>query len=571
MFMREQTVKKDGRHYKYLKVVESVWEKGRTKQVTVANLGSVTNWTEEKLHDFVKVLARFVSMEVFSLAEVDFFDCRSLGPFLILNHLWEEIGLDEIITQVISSRAVSLKARPVLLPVAKYVRAMVFNRLVDPLSKKGVSEWLPRDVFIPGLTPEDLSLHGYYRALEYLCDASTPIEQALHARFANLFNRDLSLVFYDLTSTYFEGTQCELAKYGYSRDHRTDCLQIEIGLLVDADGLTIGHRVFGGNVADVATVLGTLESLQEDFKVRRCIFVADDGMASEDNLKAIEDKGYEYITSLSLGKSAVGAQLMQTCPAKKDFTVIADNLLIHPLMIDPLMADETVRYIGTYNPLRTASTRRHRKERLRACLDYLKQRQELRSKRPSERSDRTTQQQATQLIATKRVQELIRLERDPQGNWVGRLNKEAIRKAKKQDGLVILQTNTKTLTDVEVATGYRTLGKVENAFRHIKNIIRLRPIRHWSDPMVLGHVCVCVLAYTLECLIERKLQHAKVPLSAREVIKEMQSLMVATLKTEQRQVTKRGNITETQQRILAAIGVPPVPAIWDEVKTAAND
>ena len=566
MFVRKQNVKNDGHDYKYLKVVENVWEKGHTKQVTLVNLGNVTHWPKEKLHDLVEVLGRFLSMEVVNLADVEIFDCRSLGPFLILNHLWEEIGLDRIITQAIASRAVSHKARPVLLPVAEYVRAMVFNRLVDPRSKKGVSEWLPRDVFIPGLIPEELSLHGYYRALEYLSEASTPIEQALHARFADLFNRDISLVFYDLTSTYFEGTQCELAKYGYSRDHRPDCLQIEIGLLVDADGLKIGHRVFGGNVADVATVLGTLESLQEDFKVRRCIFVADDGMASEDNLKAIEDKGYEYITSLSLGKSVVGAQLMQTCPPKKDFTVIEHNLLIHPLM-----ADETVRYIGTYNPLRAASTRRHRKERLRACLDYLKQRQELRSKRPSERSNRTTELQATQLIVSKRVQELIRLERDPQGNWVGRLNKEAIRRAKKQDGMLILQTNTKTLTDAEVATGYRTLWKVENAFRHIKNLIRLRQIRHWSDPRVLGHVCVCVLAYTLECLIERKLQQAKVPLSAREAITEMQSLMVATLKTEQRQVTKRSNITQTQQRILDAIGVPPVPTIWHEAKTAEND
>ena len=277
----------------------------------------------------------------------------------------------------------------------------------------------------------------------------------------------------------------------------------------------------------------------------------------------MEASGYEYITSLSLGKSVVGAQLVQKCPPKKDFAPLAHNLLIYPLK-----ADENVRFIAAYNPLRAAATRRHRKERLRACLDYLKQRQAPGKRKPSAASQRTTQKKAAELIARKRVQELISIERDPQGNWVGRINKEAIRQAKKQDGLVILQTSTKTLTDAEVALGYRTLWKVENAFRHIKDLIRLRPIRHWSDPRVLGHVCVCVMAYTLECLIERKLAQAEVPMTARAAIEELRSLMVATLTNQEQQVTKRSNITQTQQTILNAVGVPPVPMLWGTTKAS---
>ena len=620
MFLREQIVRSDGHDYKYLKVVENVWENGRTKQVTLINLGNVSRWPDGKLREAVEILGRFLSIDMADLASVDIANCRSLGPYLLLNHVWDELGLDQIITQAISVRAVSqlgmsapaqmqAKGRSLQLPVAQYVRAMVFNRLVAPSSKKAVWEWLPRDVFVPGLVPDELPWHGYYRALEYLNEAKAPIEQALHARIANLFNRDLSLVFYDLTSTYFEGSHCGRSKYGYSRDHRPDCLQIEIGLLVDADGLTIGHEVFDGNVPDVKTVLGTLDRLKEDFGVRRCVFVSDDGMTSQENILAIEARGYEYITSLSLGKSVIGTALVRTCPPKKDFTRLADNLLIYPLKADAVehaggiscpaeesstdynlqdwegclqpdnLQDGNVRYIAAYNPVRAAATRRHRKERLRACLDYLQQRRAPRKsgpeapflgatkRKPSAASLRATEKQATQLIAKKRVQELIRIEQDPQGNWVGILNKEAIRQARKQDGLVILQTNSKTLTDSEIALGYRTLWKVENAFRHIKNLIRLRPIRHWSDPRVLGHVNICVLAYTLECLLERKLQQAKVPMTAYAALEEMRSLMVATLSTEQQQVTKRSKITQAQQIILNAVGVPPVPELWETANT----
>ena len=205
MFIREQIVRKNGRDYRYLKVVENRWDSGGSRQETLVNLGNVANWPAGKLEEAVRLLGRFLKMDLAELGDVRFSDCRQLGPYLPLAQLWSELGLDDIITR-------SLAARPIGLPVSDYARAMVFNRLVSPTSKKAVWETMERDALVPGLMT-NLPLHGYYRALEYLSMAKLAIEKALHTRLKDLFNQDVSLVFYDLTSSYFEGKTCEIAQY----------------------------------------------------------------------------------------------------------------------------------------------------------------------------------------------------------------------------------------------------------------------------------------------------------------------------------------------------------------------
>ncbi len=183
----------------------------------------------------------------------------------------------------------------------------------------------------------------------------TQVEGALHRQVSHLFNRDVSLVFYDVTSACFEGTQCGKAKHGYSREHRPDLLQIEIGLMVDSEGMPIGHEVFDGNVKDVSTVLGALERLQKVFGVRRCVFVGDDGIASEENLAQIDATGYEYITSLSLGKSKIGQELLGGQRTPWRWTELEKTL-----RLEMLRSEEGRTYVGAYNPATARTTRRHR-------------------------------------------------------------------------------------------------------------------------------------------------------------------------------------------------------------------
>lgn len=547
MFVREQSVKQGERTYTYLKIVENTWSNGKVVQRVLVNLGNVSSWPPGKLERAVRVLNEFLGMDPAGLDDVRISDCRQLGPYLALSGLWDELGLDAILQSVLGARKVEI-------PVVRYVRAMVFNRLLDPRSKRAVHEALATQVQMPGINAADLPLHGYYRALEYLSSVKPAVEQATHLRVANLFNRDLSLVFYDLTSAYFEGDGCPMARYGYSREHRPDLLQIEIGLLVDGDGIPIGHEVFEGNVQDGATVVGTLDRLKQEFGVQRCVFVGDDGMACERNLQEIAARGYEYITSLSLRHSRVGAMLLGRLPPLRTFDVLLRNLWIRPLG-----EVEGSRYVASYNPDRARTTRQHRTQRLRDCVAHLRELQEPPKLRAPKRDP---VEKAKRFLARKHCLRFIKLGQDAQGGLCWTLDRKELRAERAQDGLTILRTNSTTLSDTEVALGYRQLWRVENAFRHIKDPIRLRPIRHWKDPRVLGHVFVCVLAFMLERLLDLRLQKANLPMTARAALDELKTISVCTLSLGEKSVRRRSRITPPQDRILAAAGVRNVPELW---------
>ena len=549
MFVRRITLKKEGRQYCYLKVVANSWQHGRAVQQTLVNLGNVERWPTEKLEQLVGVLTGFLEMDLVALGKVRFGECRMLGPYLPLSRLWERLGLDAILGKLLSPRRVDMRA-------ISCAKAMVASRLVDPASKKAVYESVGRDWEIPGVDRDCLPLCSYYRTLEYLCQHKSVIEKAIHAQLVHLFNQDVSVVFYDLTSACFEGRGPSMAKHGYSRERRPDLVQIEIGLMVDAEGLPIGHEVFDGNVKDVTTVIGTLDRLQRDFGVKRCVFVGDDGMASQANLAQVAGRGYEYITSLSLGKSSVGRKLLEGARGVRDWTRIAENMFL-----EPLGEIGGARYIATYNPDRAQTSRERRIARLRSSIESLRALQA--PPKPRGRARRADElfAAADRLLVRKGCESIIRLGRTQTGfEWS--LDRDALRKACRVDGMLVLVTNSKTLSDAEVARGYRTLWRVEDAFRHIKDGIGLRPIRHWNDSRVLGHVFVCVLAYMLERLYERELAKAGLDVSARAALDELRSIIVASLQAGHRRIRRRSEITPRQQELLAAVGITEVPELW---------
>lgn len=551
MFLRTHTLRRDGKEYAYLKVVENTWRQGKTAQRTLVNFGNLASWPEGKLAQMVQLLEGFLQTDMVALEQVRIDGCRELGPYLALAALWDQVGLDEILAAV-----PGIRGRPeYLLPCTK---AMVLSRLVEPTSKRALREVVAETTQIPGVAGESLELQHYYRSLNHLARAQRPIEKALHGRIKHLFNQDLSLVFYDVTSAYFEGSKCRLARHGYSREHRPDLLQIEIGLLVDADGIPIGHEVFDGNIKDVTTVLGVLERLQRDFAIQRCIFVGDDGMASAPNLAAVEQAGYEYITSLSLGKSKRGQELLQQAPPLRRWRKLADNFWLHPLG-----QDGRVRYVGSYNPDRAASTREHRQRHLRECIAELERLAAPPKPRSKARTMDETWAAADRFLRHKHCRSFFTLTPgDSQQRLHWRLERTALRQERSKDGLLILVTNAKTISDEEVAQGYRSLWRVENAFRQMKDEIRLRPIRHWSDPRVLGHVFVCVLAYALEQLLEQRLHQAGIAMSAAAALDTLRPIKVVTLDAGSRIVRRRSEITPQQRHILGAVGVQEVPEIW---------
>jgi hypothetical protein len=192
---------------------------------------------------------------------------------------------------------------------------MVANRLVSPTSKRRVPEWAREDVAMPswfGHPP----LHRYYQAVDVVAEAKEATEEHLYARLTDLTNLDLSLVCYDLTSTFFEGStqpseRFESKAFGYSRDHRGDRPQVVIGLLCTTDGIPIAHHVFAGNTSDVSTLPGVLTDLKERFSVGGICVVADRGLISTDNLDALSSGGFDHVLAIRLHRDAACEEALE--------------------------------------------------------------------------------------------------------------------------------------------------------------------------------------------------------------------------------------------------------------------
>ena len=190
---------------------------------------------------------------------------------------------------------------------------MVYNRLTSPRSKLALSEWI-KGQYIPGVIPDNVKVHHYYRALDVLEEGKEQLEEWVYNRITNLLNFDLSLVFYDLTSSYFEGNGPQMACRGYSRDDRFDCNQIQIGLLVNSDGIPISHVVFDGAISDQKTIGEIISQMLNRFEIKQCIFVADDGIINTATLSEVKDAGYNTICSTSMHKENFAQEVLKQSP-----------------------------------------------------------------------------------------------------------------------------------------------------------------------------------------------------------------------------------------------------------------
>lgn len=549
MFFRKLICKKGGQKYTYLKLVENYRLRGKILQRTLVNFGNITSWPREKVKELIIKMSQITNVERPGFFEdVNPESVLEFGPHYLINHFWEKLDLSNLLQHQINGKKVSFD-------VIMAIKTMVFNRLINPKSKYQVNEWA-KDQFIPDESKVNtLKVHHYYRALDYLTEATKPIEKAIYNKVVNLFNLDLSLIFYDLTSSYFEGNGCPLANWGYSRDHRPDCKQIQIGLVVTKDGIPIAHEVFEGNIKDQTTLGKTLEELRTRFNINQCIFVADDGIICNSTFEELENANYKYITSLSLRKSKEATALISLLPKIEEFQKVKDNMYIKELTID-----NGFNYIAVYNPIRAEQTLLSRQQRIAESESFLERYIKKPAKHKMTKPDKLLLQIVKHLRRNK-TYKFFHVEHIKDGKFSYTKRADMIKREESIDGLQILKTNAKELTSREIALGYRTLAKVENAFNEIKNFLRIRPIRHFTDIRVKGHVFVCVIAYLLEQLIEQALESKGVKISASTVLEKMLSIKVVTNELMGQTIRKVVAPTTEQKQILKSVGIIEVPTI----------
>jgi len=248
----------------------------KTRQRVLVNLGRVDDLQNNRQIDrLIESLKNFSTKEWIRKEALNVNQTYLWGPVVIFEQLWKELGIERVLRRLLGDTDA----------VSDYVEAifaMVLNRLVEPRSKRGVDKWVNK-VYRPEF--EQLSLHHYYRGLDYLEKFKEEVEEELFSNVKTLFNLNLDLVFWDTTSTYFQGEGPELSFYGRSKDHRSDCKQVVIGVLMTKDGFPVAHQIFPGNTADIDTFRKALEDIRRRFNIDRVIVVADRGMISKTRVK----------------------------------------------------------------------------------------------------------------------------------------------------------------------------------------------------------------------------------------------------------------------------------------------
>lgn len=571
MFLR--TVKARGAAgivHEYVRLVESYWEHGQAKQRVVTNLGR-----KDLLAPHLDTLVRLLRGERAGAtarpqpAAVQAEQAACWGPMLVARHLWHELGLDTTLQACAERRP----RRADTLPLADRVLVLVANRLADPQSEHGLASWLETDFvcdrrgrrLLPRWKPRgrvrvDLTwLQRWYRTLDALLPHKARIELELFARLRDLFALEVELVFYDLTSTYFEGAgPADFAVHGYSRDGRPRNRQVLVGLVM-INGWPIAHHVFRGNRHDDATVGEVLTDLEQRFGLKRVIFVGDRGMVTTANVATLTARRQGYLVGLqrrrreevfALIGRATGPWL--ECPV--GITAREKGPEAPKTLVQEVASDAPgVRIFVVHSDERLAYERAMRERdmaRTRLAFERLARRVATRRLRAPEKIGEA----AGRILAHHHGHRYYAWAlRDGAVHFF----EHPVHFAREQtyEGKYVIQTEEPDLTPVAAVHAYKELSDVERAFRELKDVIELRPIYHRRKERVQAHIFVATLAFLLDRALEKKLKAARVAMSAAEALKALRTVHVVDLlvgPTRKRGVT--GGSARARQ-VLAALGI----------------
>jgi transposase len=503
----------------YVRVVEAYREGGKVKQRVVADLGR-----KDLLVEILPKLRRLLTGEACDPDDPLFGEAPDWGPVLVVRALFEQLGLWDILDQYLGH------AKGV--PFADRAFVLIANRLIAPASEHGLAGWLETDFvcdrkgrrFVPHwhqrgrVRIHPRQLDAWYRTLDQLHAAKDRIEVALYHRLRDLFSFKPDLVLYDITSTYFEGAgPRDFAKHGYSRDGKSQNVQVIVGVVMVA-GWPIAHHVWAGNRIDHSTVQDVINDLRKRFDFGRLVFVGDRGMVTEENIESITNEENGYLVGIKRRRNAkldawldavdetkwidcpggVNTRERKTDPPRTRAQEVASgDPAMRVIVID---SDERRGY--------EQGKREQAMERARQKLEKLKQRVASGGLKQPEKIG----------AAVERIMQKYHGYRYFDWNLAGgalEFSESAthLGREKKIEGKYVVATSEQGLSVLDAVALYKELTEVESGFRQLKDVLALRPIYHQIESRVKAHIFVAALALLVQRLLGRRLEEADVDLS----------------------------------------------------------
>lgn len=589
MFIRE---KKNNNKKSYLQIVENKRIGSRIKQKVVLSLGCLQSLKASgELRKLAKSLLKHCESAGASIDDLQEERRLHWGMPKIISYLWELFDFPSILEECSKNRALEFDYQSA-------IKLMIADRFTSPCSKLKSYE---RQGEYSGV--DEIPLHQLYRALDRLADFKEQIEHRLFEKNRSLFNMCVDVVFYDVTTFYFESfTADELRDRGFSKNNKIDEVQVVLGLLVDMDGRPIGYELFPGNTYEGHTLRTAIDKLKQRFTIQKLILVADRGMMSADNLEIIKTSGYEYIISCrlkKLGKTReqqvldlasytnmpqqrpVAPQSDEEPEINKYKIMVPENIFSEVLFAlkNQQSAQDVYRVIRKTTKSvpdqylkKTLRNFRHEPftpescQRLTKAIEcYLAHRWIL-----TWSSQRAKRDKAKRDLLVGKAQEIaagsaqILSQRGPRrylklAAQKVSLDQARIEQESRWDGFYGICTNNPDLHWQTILDHYHNLWRIEESFRILKSHFETRPMFHWTAKRIKGHLVLCFIAFLFERTLELDLKQRQVPYSPTKIRDAMNSLQLSVVEAKGHQFHLYANINVLAREILKIchIKVPP--------------
>ncbi len=514
----------------YIRIVQSYRDQNNlTKHRTLYNLGKAEYYKPEQLKRIGKALFELGDGDVKELKDNSIKEIArfNYGFPLVYKQIMKFYRLDDMLDHCF--RHGNLKIN-----ILQCVTLMLIERLNDPVSKlanfKNQHDYL-------GL--QAVELHHLYRSLDYLCDHQEAIKLLIFNKYRNIFNPQFDIVFYDVTTFYFESSveqDGHLRQMGFGKDGKIGDTQVVFGMLIDKNKHPVYYKLYNGKQYEGHTLTKALNELKHRFCIDKIIVVSDTGMMNRKNLEFIENEtDYEYI---------FGERMKNLSEEKKSELINFENYTQSIKVLDRRGKEIAIKYyqttyknrtlIGTYSEKRARKDKHEREEKLHKAAKMLENPEHLKRKAAHYFLKETSKNKYE-------------------------LDLEKIAQSERYDGYFCVATNVKDPNINEILDHYKHLFQIEHGFRTMKSHLETRPMFHWTDARIEGHICLCYMAYTLLINLQIQLKKHNINMSENQIRKALSAMQLSHIEQGTDRYYLRSALKPEQEQILKVLKLKELP------------
>ena len=506
----------------YLSIRDTVREGKKVKQQHLYSLGKASDYSDSSLQ---KIGANLYVLGGGKLEDLLALSCGEVGRYnygfpLIVKHLLRLFSLEDWLNSV-------TKAHKLSYSLFEVVVLLLCNRWSSPFSKLGVYQTQSDFIGV-----EALELQWLYRSLNYFSAHSDELQKHLFEKSRQLSKIDLSLVFYDVTTFYFDSEleiEGSLRQKGFGKDGKIGQTQVVLGLLLDQYRNPVGYELYEGNQYEGHTLSDSVAKLKKKYKIGKLTLVADTGMLNSANLEEINHQGYDFLLGERLKN--LPQKIQQKLIDKSQYkTLTFENEGESVQILYITIIHQNRKILCTYSEKRAKKDKKIRNERLQKAEKLLKNPTQL-QKKAKTFFLKTTDEQNFEI------------------------DEEKVRKSALYDGLKAISTSNLDMEEAMMLQQYKQLYKIEQSFRTFKTFLETRPMFHWTDERIKGHFAICYLSFALLSHLQQIFKKAGLPYSEEQIRRNLNQMQLSHIIQNQNHIYVRSKLEEDSKKYLDTLGL----------------